>query len=185
MLRSKLSRIGLATTLVGAAVLGASLYTWTHSPSSFNRIYYTEDQYEWVLADSSNAAAVTTDEIWSLSAVCQRPYFVAAIEQANATLKAYNNSMPDELRVWSNRPTRQNILSPPTPNLDPVERMKQDARELEERNQQSKEQQYASALHLKYMEWFFARSDLERKVAEWERRLSNVADQRITLGEGN
>jgi len=101
--RRKLSRIGPLIALLGFAILGASLYTWTQT-SPPNRLFYKEDEHQWVRADSSNAPAVESDETWQVSAACQRPYFVAATEQARAKLKAYGDTAPDEIRAWRDRP---------------------------------------------------------------------------------
>jgi hypothetical protein len=101
--RSKLARIGLLIALLGFAILGASLYTWTQD-SPPNRLFYKEDEHQWVRADSSSAPAVESDETWQVSAACQRPYFVEATEQARAKLKAYGDTAPDEIRAWRDRP---------------------------------------------------------------------------------
>jgi len=100
--RSKLSRIGLLIALAGFAVLGASFYNWTHA-SPLNRPFYTEEEHQWVRADSSSAPAVETDETWQVSAACQKPYFVEATAQARAKLKAYGDTAPDEIRAWRDR----------------------------------------------------------------------------------
>jgi hypothetical protein len=135
MLQNKLSRIGLVIALVGLAILGASLYTWVQS-SAFNRLFYSEDKYEWVRAESSASSAVDTDEIWQVSGTCQKPYFEEATAQARSKLKAYNESAPDEIRAWRNRPARQRVLVPPTDTTDLVERsmrqMKESQRETAE-----------------------------------------------------
>lgn len=102
MLRGKLSRIGLLIALAGVAVLGASLYTWTQT-SPDRRLFYIEDEHQWVRADSSSAPAVETDETWQVSAACQKPYFVEATAQARAKLKAYGDTAPDEIRAWRDR----------------------------------------------------------------------------------
>jgi hypothetical protein len=102
VLRGKLSRIGLLIALAGVAVLGASLYTWTQT-SPDRRLFYIEDEHQWVRADSSSAPAVETDETWRVSAACQKPYFVEATAQARAKLKAYGDTAPDEIRAWRDR----------------------------------------------------------------------------------
>jgi hypothetical protein len=159
VLRGKLSRVGLSITLVGFAVLGASLYDWIQT-SPLHRPVYTEDEYQWIRADSSNAPAVESDEIWQLSATCQRPYFVEAAEQARTKLKAYNDTSPDEIRAWRNRPREQ--------------------RETEKGFADSDD---GLKLHAKYQDWFLAELRLERQLEQWERRLGTVADKSITLRE--
>jgi len=173
MVRSKLSRIGLLITLLGFAVLGASLYAWAQT-SPFHRLYYTEDEYKWARADSSSAPAVETDEIWQAPATCQLPYFVKATMQVKAKLKAYNEAAPEEILAWRNRPARQTLQLLPDNFLK---------REHEERERDVTEKDYDAELHAKYAEWYATVSKLEEQVRQWERRLSNVVDQSITFSE--
>lgn len=179
MLQNKLSRIGLLIALVGLAILGASLYTWVQS-SAFNRLFYSEDKYEWVRADSSASSAIDTDEIWQVSATCQKPFFEEATAQARSKLKSYNDTAPDEIRAWRNRPAHQRTLVPPTDTTDFSERS---MRELKESQRASAETKYWLDLQLKYSDWFHTQSKLEEQVKRWERRLSNVEDRRMTLSE--
>ena len=94
MFQNKLSRIGIVVSLLGVAVLGASLYSWTHG--AFNRLYYTEEKYEWVRADWSSEPAVKSDEIWLMDAVCKRPYFEKALDTAKKELEAYLRTRPSD-----------------------------------------------------------------------------------------
>jgi len=173
MAESKLSRSGLLITLLGFAVLGASLYAWAQT-SPLHHLYYTEDEYKWVRADSSSAPAVETDEIWQAPATCQLPFFVRATMQAKAKLKAYNDAAPEEILAWRDRPARQ------TPRLLPDDLLK---REQEERERDIAAKDYDAELHVKYAEWYVTVSKLEEQVQRWEWRLSNVVDQRITFSE--
>jgi hypothetical protein len=102
VLCSRLSPIGLAVAAAGFSILGASLYAWTHTGAG-NRLFYTEQEYQWVRADSSSAPAIDIDESWQVSATCLKRYFVEATEQARAKLKAYSATGPDEVRAWRNR----------------------------------------------------------------------------------
>ena len=174
MVRTALSRIGLPITLLGFAVLGISLYRWTQT-SPPHRLYYTEDEYQWVRVDSSNAPAVETDELWHAPASCQLPYFVKATMQAKVKLKAHNDLAPDEIQVWRNfRPA----LQPPSDKTDSVLKRGQ-----EKTGRGTAEMDYDAELHAKYTEWYVTMSKLEERVKNWERRLSNVADRTITFGE--
>jgi len=173
MVRSKLSRTGPLVTLLGFAVLGASFYAWAQT-SPLHRLYYTEDEYKWVRADSSSAPAVETDEIWQAPATCQLPFLVTAAMQAKAKLKVYNDAAPEEILTWRNRPTRQTLQLLPDNSLK---------REQQERERDVAEKDYDAELHAKYAEWYVTASKLEDQVQQWERRLSNVVDQRITFSE--
>ena len=173
MAESKLSRIGLLTTLLGFAVLGASLYAWAQT-SPRHRLYYTEDEYKWVRANFSSAPAVETDEIWQAPATCQLPYFAKATMQAKAKVKAYNDAAPEEILAWRDRPARQ------SPRLLPDNLMK---RKQEERERDIATKDYDAELHAKYAEWYVTVSKLQEQVRQWERRLSNVVDQKITFSE--
>ena len=172
--RIALSRIGLPIALLGFGVLGISLHKWAQT-SPPHRLYYTEDEYQWVRVDTSNAPAIETDELWQASATCQLPYFVKATMQAKVKLKAHNDLAPEELQVWrSFRPT----LQPPSDKTDSVLKHGQ-----EESERNIAEMDYDAELHAKYTEWYVTMSKLEDQVKTWEQRLSNVVDRTMTFGE--
>jgi hypothetical protein len=177
MFQSKLSRIGLLIALLGFSILGASLYTWVHA-SPYNRLYYTHDAYTWVRTDSSDAPAVETDEVWEASAACLKPYFVSAAEKARATLKTHNDSIPDEVRKWNNRPSRPS-LPPPSDN----DRGERQSLELKEIIRKGEEDRYWFSLLSKYRDRFSTQFDLEENAKRWERRSSSVEDFRTTRDE--
>jgi hypothetical protein len=153
----RLSRLGLISALAGFAVLGGSLYMWTQAGY---RLFYTEDEQLWVRADSSSAPAIERDETWQVSAACQRTYFVEAAAQARAKLAAYDDTMPDEIRAWRNRPQ------------EPKGSQKEPATSDDD-----------FKLHTKYQDWFLAEFRLEKQLKQWERRLGAVADRSTSLRE--
>jgi len=176
MVRSKRSPIGLLVTLLGFAVLGASFYAWTQT-SPFHRLYYSEDEYKWIRADSSSASAVETDEIWEAPATCQLPYFVRATMHAKAEFKAFNDATPEEILAWHNRPASPTL---PPEKPDPYHFLQ---REQEDHERDVAEKAYDAELHVKYAEWYVTVTKLEEQVRQWEWRLSNVKDQRMTFSE--
>jgi len=179
VVRSKRSRVGVLIGLLGVAVLGVSLYAWSRA-GSHHRLYYTEDDYEWVRADASRAKAVDTDEIWQATATCQLPYFLKATLQAKAKLQAFNDAVPDEIRALRERPGRR--LPADTPFYYFLKR------EQEERARNIAGTDYDAQLHAKYTEWYVTVSKLEDEVKQWEERLRGVADRSTAFsaaGGGN
>lgn len=73
------------------AVLGASLYTWTHS-GRLNRLYYTEEKRKWVHANWSSEPAIKNDELWVMEAECKRPFFEQALNAAKTKLEEYTST---------------------------------------------------------------------------------------------
>jgi hypothetical protein len=157
VLRSWLSRVGLVIALAGLAALGASLYIWTRAD---HRIIYAERDEQWVRADSSTAPALERDEIWQISAACQRPYFVEAAAQARAKLNDYDDKAPDEIRAWRNR-----------------------AQQQQDRETETAATGEDSRLRSKYQDWLLAEFRLEKLLKQWERRLGAVTDRSTSLRE--
>lgn len=179
MLHNKASRIGLLAALTGLSILGASLYTWTQT-SPYNRLFYTKKRYEWVPADSSPSAAIDTDEVWHVSAECQKPYFVDAVAQARAKLQAFDASPPDEVRKWLDRPAVQQPLTPPNDKEGSLQWL---LRESKEDDRARAASLYELELQNKYFDWFHAKSMLEQQLQQWKDRLQRVADRTMTLSE--
>ena len=169
MLRSRLSRIGLLIALAGFAVLGASFYNWTQA-SPDHRLFSTKDEHEWVRADSSSARAVESDETWQVSAACLGPYLATAAEQAGANLKTYDDTAPDEIRAWRNRP----------PEQQQSDQQQSRPQEGQTRLAQSDDE---IKLQTKYQDWFLAEFRLEKQLKQWERRLGSVTDRSTSLGD--
>jgi hypothetical protein len=170
VLRDRLSRVGLLLAAAGFAVLGMSFYNWTQA-HALNRLFYIDTERQWVRAAASNAPALESDETWQVSAACVRPYFVAAAEETRAKLAGYDDTAPDEVRAWRNRPRRQQQDDSP-----------QDG--------QRRENQAAGAetdadfkLHEKYQDWFLVEFRLENLLKQWQRRLSTLDDRSTTLSE--
>jgi hypothetical protein len=174
MFGRKLSRTGLLVALLGLAVLGASFYAWTGT------LHDSRGDFKWVRADSSSDPAVESDEVWQAPATCQMPYFVAAALRAKAKLKAHYDAAPEEIRLWRDRPVRPPAPRIPTEEADFQDFLKRQQAEVERK---IAETDYDSHLHAKYMEWYVAASRLEAQVKQWEQRLSNVTDQKITLSQ--
>jgi hypothetical protein len=174
MLRNTVSRIRLFATVLGCAVLGVSLLSWALT------LQATEAGYTWVGADS-HAPAVETAEIWQASASCERPFFVKAVLQSKARLQAYYDLAPKEVRAWRDRPIQRESLQP---SLDQsgLYRLVNSEQGGLQRNVAA-EMERGATLHAKYAEWFATASNLDTQANQWEQRLSNVADQRVTFGE--
>jgi len=174
VVRSKRSRVGVLIGLLGVAVLSVSLYAWSRG-GPHHRLYYTQDDYEWVRADASRARPVDTDEIWQATATCQLPYFVKATLQAKAKLQAFNDAVPDEIRALRERPGRR--LPADTPFYYFLKR------EQEERARNIAGSDYDAQLHAKYTEWYVTVSKLEDEVKQWEERLRGVVDRSTAFSD--
>ncbi len=170
MLRDTPSRVGLLLAAAGFAVLGVSFYNWTQA-DALNRLFYIDTERQWVRAAASSAPALESDETWQVSAACVRPYFVGAAEETRAKLAGYDDTAPDEVRAWRNRPQRQQRDNGP-----------QDGERHE--NQAARAEIDADfKLHEKYQDWFLIEFRLENLLKQWERRLSTLGDRSTTLGE--
>jgi hypothetical protein len=167
--------VGVLISLLGGAVLGASLYAWTKT-NPHHHLYYANPEYKWVRADSSNEPAVETDEIWQTPATCVRPYFVKATVQAKAKLKAYNDAPPDEIRALRDRADRKKSADK-TPFYYFLKH------EQEKREQSVAGPDYDAQLHAKYTEWYVSVSKLEEQAEQWERRVSNLADNEVKFSD--
>jgi hypothetical protein len=172
VLRDRLSRVGLLLAAAGFAVLGMSFYNWTQA-DTLNRLFYIDAERQWVRAAASSAPALESDETWQVTAACVRPYFVAAAEETRAKLAGYDDTVPDEVRAWRNRPQRQ---------------QQDDSRQDGERRESQAARAEADAdadfkLHEKYQDWFLIEFRLENLLKQWERRLSTLVDRSTTLGE--
>ena len=173
MLRSTVSRIRLLIAVLGCAVLAASLFDWAQN------LYATENGVAWVGLNSSSAPAIETAEIWRVSASCVRPYFVKALLRSKAALKDYYDSVPTDVRAWQSRSVRSAILQAPDQNglYRPIHDEQDGPR------QNVATQEHGAMLHAQYAEWYANVFTLEMQESQWEHRLSNVADQSVTLGE--
>jgi hypothetical protein len=172
-------RVGVIINLLGFAVLGASLYAWGRT-NPHHRLYYTEDEYQWVPVDSSSAPAVETAELWRAPASCQLPYFVKAAVQAKAKLKTYSDAAPEEIRALRDRADRRLVLQPAADKTPFYYFLK---REQQERARSIAGTDYDAQLHAKYTEWYVTVSKLEELAKQWEERLSNLADRRDAFTE--
>lgn len=174
MLRSTVSRIRLSITLLGCAVLGASLSDWARN------LHAGEDEYTWVGLDSSSAPAIETAEIWQTSASCERPFFIKAVLRSKAELKAYYDLAPEEIRAWRNHQVHSERLQPPAEQrgLYRLVNGEQDGRWPD-----TAQMEYDAKLHAQYAEWYATVSKLMDRESQWGQRLTNVADQRVILSE--
>ena len=175
MLRSIVSRVDLLITVLGGAVLSASLLDWgltLHAP---------EGGSAWVEAASSNAPAIETAEIWQVSADCERPFFVKAVLQSKAILKNHYDLAPEDVRAWRTQPAHNGKAWPPQDqrdysglvNAEQHRRLWNVAADMER----------GAKLHAQYAEWFATASRLEAQANNWEQRLINIADQRVMLSD--
>ncbi len=179
MFGSQLSRTGLFVASSGLALLGESYYAWSDA-RPFHGFYDTQGDYQWVRADFSSVSAIETDVVWQASASCQLPYFIAATLRAKARLKAFYDAAPEELRDWRDRPARAAAPRAPTDEAGFQKLLRHEQADLES---SIAEADYELKLHAKYMEWYVTASKLEERAKQWEWRLSNVSDQRVTVSE--
>jgi hypothetical protein len=174
MLRSTVSRIRLSITVLGCAVLGASLFDWARN------LHATEDEYTWVGLDSSIAPAIETAEIWQTSASCERPFFIKAVLRSKAELKARYERAPEEVRAWRNHQVHSESLQPP-PDQRGLYRLVNGKQGEHRRDAAGAEDD--ARLHAQYAEWYATVSKLMIHESRWGQRLINVADQRVILSE--
>ncbi|MGC2123507.1 MAG: hypothetical protein WA652_11695 [Xanthobacteraceae bacterium] len=174
MLRSIVSRIRLFLIVLGCAILGASLFDWAQG------LRATEDGPTWVGLNSSSAPAIDTAEIWQVSANCVRPFFVKALLRSKAQLKDYYDSVPEDVRAWRSRaiPGESSDTAADQAGLYRLV----DDRPAGRRHSVAA-QEHGAMLHAQYAEWYANVFKLELRANQWEQRLQNVADERVTLGE--
>jgi len=181
MFESHVSRTGPLITLLGVVVLGASCFAWSRI-HAFHRSYDLQGDYQWVRADSSTDPAIESDEVWQASATCQLPYFIGATLRAKAALKAFYDAAPEEISEWRDRPARPRSPRAPSNEADFQNLLRREQAELE---RSIAEADYESQLHAKYMEWYATASKLEDQAKQWQQRLINVADRRVTVSEAH
>jgi hypothetical protein len=160
------SHIRLAAVALGCTVLCVSFFDWTQNLKA------AEDGYVWVNAESSGTPAVETSEIWESAASCARPYFIKAALRSKATLKAHYDNAPEQVRAWQSRAAPPHDDSQPSPRLVST-RDKRSVAEMER----------DASLHAQYAEWYATVFKLTTDDSRWERRLGNVADQRVVLAD--
>jgi hypothetical protein len=172
--RTTVSHIRLCITVLGCAVLAASLFDWALA------VRATEHGYAWVGAESSSAPALETAEIWQASAGCERPYFVREALQSKARLKSYYDLAPDEVRAWQNRSSRSDSLKPAAEQQGVYRFASTSDQDVRRRNA---EMEYEARLHAQHAEWYATVYKLEILANQWEHRLNNVSDQKVIIGE--
>jgi len=173
MLRSSVSRLRLSIAVLGSAVLGASLVSWAYTQ------HMAADAHAWVALESSSAPAVEAAEIWQTSADCVRPFFVKAVLRSKAKLKAYYDLAPDEVRAWRNRQYRGENLHPAPDQKGPYRYVSAEP----DLSREAAQSEYDATLHAQYAEWFATVSKLTIHESQWEQRLTNVADQKVIIGD--
>lgn len=173
MFRSTVSRVRLSITVLGCAVLGASLFTWAQT------LRATEEGFSWVGVRSSPAPAIENAEVWQVSARCVRPFFADALQESRAKLDSYYASAPQAVRAWRNFEMRgggaalEQGMLPQLASSDPGAGRRIAAAALER----------GAKLHAQYAEWYATVFNLEIKQSQWEQRLRSVVDQQVILGE--
>jgi hypothetical protein len=172
--RTTVSHIRLCITVLGCAVLAASLFDWALA------LRATEHGYAWVNVESSSAPALETAEIWQASAGCERPYFVRAALQSKARLKSYYDLAPDEVRAWQNRSSRSETLKSAAEEQGVYRFVSTSDQNVRRRNA---EMEYEARLHAQHAEWYATVYKLEILANQWEQRLGNVSDQKVIIGE--
>jgi hypothetical protein len=174
MLRITVARVRIFFAVMGCAILGASLIDWAQS------LRTTESGYAWVNATSPNAPAIESAEIWQASAQCMRPFFVDAVLRSKIRLKAYYDLMPAEVRA-SRTAAAGGENSRVAAAKDESYRLVSDRQDAGGPNPALLDR--GAMLHVRYAEWYANVFKLELEEHQWEQRLNNVADQRVTVGE--
>ena len=172
MFHSTVSRVRLALSALGFAVLSASLFNWAQT------LHSTQHQYTWVDAGASNAPVLDTAEIWQVSGSCVRPYFVGAALRSKAKLKAYYDLAPEAVRARLNRSS----AIPPSAAPKSWYRLVKD----QPGNQAASDDpdmEYSALLHVQYAEWYANVFKLEVDASRWQQRLIDVTDRRLMLSE--
>jgi hypothetical protein len=174
MARMTISRLRLLLIVLGCAVLGGSLLVWARTSRG------GEDAGLWVGTGPANTPGTETAEVWRASASCERPFFIKAVLRSKAALKSYYNAVPQDVRASRERAIYSDAMAPSAgyervsdPPRSSHAAARHDAAAME----------YDAALHAQYAEWYATVSKLEIQENQWERRLRNVADQRVILSE--
>lgn len=170
MLQSTVSRVRLALGTLGLVVLGASLFNWAQA------VQTARPQYTWVDANTSDAPALDTAEVWQVSGSCVRPYFVRAALRSKAKLKAYYDIAPEAVRA---RLSRAPDIPQPTGSKNWY-RLVKNQPDIQSTNN---DLEYGALLHVEYAEWYANVFKLEIEASRWQQRLIDVTDQRLMLGE--
>lgn len=166
-MRIPVFHIRLCATVLGCVILAVSFFDWM-------RLLQIADGYAWVSVDASSAPGLETAEVWQARASCTHPFFVKALLQAKAKLKAYYDRAPGEVLAWGNR-------------IDAVERWQQRGAATAVKTQYSRRAEAGAGreawLHAQHAEWFATVYKLEMEEKRWQQRLENVADQNLVLGD--
>ena len=168
MLRITVSRIRIFFVVLGCAILSASLFDWAQN------LRTAEAGYAWVKADTPNAPAVETAEIWQVAASCVRPFFVNAVLQSKIKLNNHYALAPEAVRAWRSRPMSEEPAANQTGGL---------YRLVNEQDGREQNSERGAMLHVRYAEWYANLFKLEVGAHEWERRLADIADQSVTVSE--
>ena len=174
MLRITVSRLRIFFALLGCAILCASLFDWAQNLRS------AEAGYAWVRTDASTAPAAETAEIWQVAASCVRPFFVNAVYQSKIALNNHYALAPAAVRAWRTRPTGESF-APDASQSGSLYRLVNTRQSGSAQNSAQMEQ--GAMLHVRYAEWYADLFKLEVQAHEWERRLADLADQRVTVSE--
>lgn len=173
MSQSTVSRIRFCLIALGCVVLCASLFNWARG------LHTGASQYTWVTADASNAPPVDTVEIWQVSATCARPYFIRALLRAKAKLKAYYDLAPEAVRARLNRTPDV----PQTGDSANWYRLVKNDWDSPQPSNENADTEYVAQLHVQYAEWYANVFKLEIEESQWERRLIDIADHRLSFSE--
>lgn len=170
-MRITVFRIRLCATVLGCIILAASLFDWM-------RLLQVADGYSWVGVEASSAPGLETAEVWQVRASCTRSFFVKALFQAKAKLKAYYDRAPEEVRAWHNGEMR----------IDAVERSQEQrgagtAVKMRHSRRTEADAEREAWLQVQYAEWFATVYELEIEKKRWQQRLENVADQNLVISD--
>jgi len=132
------------------------------------------DGYAWVGVDASSTPGLETAEVWQARASCTRPFFVKAVLQAKAKLKAYYGRAPAEVQAWRNR---FDAIGPGEPRVFPT------VLKTQGRPRTRADAEREAWLHVQNAEWFATVYKLEMDEKRWRQRLENVADQKLVVGD--
>ena len=162
----------MSIVVLGCAVLSASLLIWAQASHG------TDGGYLWTNVASPRDPTAETAEIWQASASCQRPFFVKALLRTKARLKAYYDAVPEEVRARRSSAMIGEAVRPVSDRAGSY-RVADAARDGYRRAAA----EFDATLHAQYAEWYAAVAKLEIQQSKWQRRLLDVADQKVMLGE--
>jgi hypothetical protein len=110
MFHARITRIGLVIAFAGLAVLGASFFHWTETTRS-KGLFYSTNEYDWVVSSASSKPALSRDEIWDLSGSCVKRFYSAEINKWKGKLAAHIATKPPAVNLDSRQTNTTKVPS--------------------------------------------------------------------------